>query len=129
MGEIGFDHRMREIGKRATSRLRVRLPAQIVTTGGTLTARLCDLSYFGARLSCESDLAPGREVIVRWGPYEAFGIIVWANGRGMGVRFFETLEPAVLIDTRNRDDVEIERTDNDSNRVAARNFVQGLFRR
>lgn len=120
---------MREIGKRVTSRLRVRLPAQVLTTGETLSGRLCDLSYFGARLSCENQLTPGKEVIVKWGPYEAFGMIVWANSQSIGVRFFDALEPGVLIDTRDRDDAETERTDRDSSRVAARNFVQGLIRR
>lgn len=129
MGEITFDHILPEVGKRITSRLRLRLAARIMTTAQFWPAELLDLSYFGGRIACDDPPQPGQEVLIEWADFDAFGMVVWASQRTCGVRFFDPLKPGVLIATRDRNDVEPVQTSKDRARHEARDFVQGKLNR
>ncbi len=129
MGHISFDQIMPEVGKRVTSRLRLRLAARMMTTVEAWPAELLDLSYFGGRIACDDPPQPGQDVLIEWGDFDAFGMVVWASLRTCGVRFYEPLKAQVLIATRDCNDVEPIQTNKDSARHEARNFVQGLVKR
>lgn len=129
MGEITFDHIQPEVGKRITSRLRLRLAARIMTTAQFWPAELLDLSYFGGRIACDEPPQPGQEVLIEWADFDAFGMVVWASHRTCGVRFFEPLKPGVLIATRDRNDAEPVQTNKERARHEAKDFVQGRLNR
>lgn len=121
------DQTIREIGKRATSRLRVSLMAQVVTTRITLTAQLRDLSCLGAQIACVHPPVLSCEVMIRWVGHEAFGVVVWANISTFGIRFFDAIEQEVLIATRNMEDAKSILTRNDQSRCEAKPLVKRLF--
>lgn len=93
-------------GRRASSRLHVRLPARAITLTDTRPAILCDLSLHGAQFDTDAIMQAGAEVLLQWGRQEAFGTVVWSSGRRCGVRFYETLTPDQIIATRDLDDAE-----------------------
>jgi len=120
-----LDHHAVPTGRRECSRLRVRLPIKAVTRKGTYTAVLCDLSLAGARIEPNSEIVRGEEVLLQWGEHEAFGIVVRRGHGGLGIAFYDPIDPAVLLSTRVRDDRHHLPCEWEQNRRAARAFVGG----
>lgn len=129
MGHISSDYILPEVGKRVTSRLRLHLAARIMTTAQAWPGELLDLSYFGCRIACDEPPQPRQDVLIEWGGFDAFGMVVWASLQTCGVRFYEPLNAQVLLATRGRNDVEPVQTNKDSARHEARDFVQGWEKR
>ncbi|MEE4452463.1 PilZ domain-containing protein [Novosphingobium resinovorum] len=115
-------------GRRGSSRLRVRLAARLVTRTETWNVVLCDLSRHGARVVTGRALAPGLEVILEWGGFDAFGEVVWCDGDRCGLAFVEPIEEAALIATRGLDDSARLPRDSDLVRDLARRWVEGSAR-
>ncbi len=92
------------IGRRRDSRLRVGVPAQLITLHGQFTASLADLSQSGAHIRTKGRLVRGDEAVVTWLGFEAFGTIVWAASGEGGLEFDEFLPEAILIQTRQQVD-------------------------
>lgn len=93
------------IGRRRDARLRLGVPAQLITLHGQFSANLCDLSQSGAHVRAKGDLFRGEDAVLLWLGFEAFGKIVWVdNGEG-GLEFDEMLAPAILIQTRDQVDL------------------------
>ena len=115
-------------GRRHESRLRVRLSARLTTLNGTRAAILEDLSIAGARVASTSDLKPGMQAILHWGKFEAFGVIRWHDTLACGVEFFDPLNRAQIIMTRDLDDRHRLPEDNQLARNAASAFVNGKTR-
>lgn len=115
-------------GRRASSRLRVRLAAQITTRTQTQRAVLVDLSVSGACLVLRGDLVPGREAVLEWGQFEAFGEIVWRRSDRCGLTFFEPLAPTVIFATRDLDEVAHLPQDRELVRQVAQGWVEGRTR-
>lgn len=90
--------------RRSTSRLRLRLAGFADLHAGTLRVVLCDISQGGAKVFSHGALPAGRDVLLRWGPHEAFGTVVWEREGLRGVRFDEPLPAAVLVATRDMQD-------------------------
>ena len=97
---IGEDEGQPRSARRKAGRLRLRLPAQIITPKGTERVVLCDLSEDGARVFARTDLPRGRDVVLRWGQSEAFGSVVWERAGFHGLQFEEPLARAVLVAAR-----------------------------
>jgi hypothetical protein len=119
---------MVDCGKRLESRLRVRLPAKLITHLGEYAVVLKDLSCWGAsisRLDLPHQLGDG---VLLWHRFEGFGKIRWCNQHSCGMRFYEPIEPAWLIETRNLDDVEHLPEDKELHRRSAREWVAGISR-
>ncbi len=112
-------------GRRSRSRLRVRLPARVITRTQTGQAILADLSLTGAKVSTDAELKLGGEVVLEWGRFEAFGEVVWIRGQYCGISFFDMIEPAVLIATRDLDDRSHLPRDRDMLREVAQGWVKG----
>lgn len=113
------------IGRRRDSRLRVGVPAQLITLHGQFTASLCDLSQSGAHIRAKGDLFRGEDAVLLWLGFEAFGKIVWAsNGEG-GLEFDEMLAPAILIQTRDQVDLGHAQTAEQAAYEGARSWFMG----
>jgi hypothetical protein len=114
-----------QTGRRANSRLRVRLPAKIVTLHGEYPVILADLGYFGARVSGAEPPRQGAEVILQWGQFEAFGRVSWVGPRTFGIAFFDPVPPKVLIATRDMDDAGRAPSEKEQARNFARVWASG----
>lgn len=114
-------------GRRRHSRLRVCLPARLITLDGTLPATLLDLSVRGARLGIAApELRPGAQAVLTWAGFEAFCAVAWTRGAQCGLDFELPLQPGVLIATR----ALVDSTPRvDAIRVAARDWAIGLINR
>lgn len=113
------------VGKRAQGRLRVRLPAKLITLHGEYRLALIDLSTGGARVGKPGlDCQPGKG-LVQWAGYEAFGRIVWARDGLAGVRFEEPIPDEWVMATRRLAEAEPLPDDAELHRRIARDWVGG----
>lgn len=117
-----------ERGRRQRSRLRIRLPLRLITRTDTTRAILIDLSLEGAAIQCDPALPVGREVVLEWGGFEAFGEVVWSRGNRCGIAFIDPISPDVLLTTREMDDAAHLPSDGDIVRQTARHWVEGSTR-
>jgi hypothetical protein len=92
------------VGRRRDSRLRLNVPAQLITLSGKVHASLCDLSQSGAHMRFHGQLSCGEDAVLSWLGFETFGRIVWASNGEAGMEFDELLDPAILIQTRDQVD-------------------------
>lgn len=90
--------------RRGASRLRLRLAAYADAHAGTARVVLCDISQGGAKVFTHAALRPGRDVLLRWGRHEAFGIVVWEREGLRGIQFDEPLPQSLLLATREMQD-------------------------
>ncbi len=112
--------------RRRHSRLRVSLPARLITLDGTVTVTLLDLSFRGAKVvTARADLRRGANAVLSWASFEAFCSLAWVNGDLCGLDFDAPLKPAVLIATR---DIADAAPRVDTRRDAARDWVSGINR-
>lgn len=111
--------------RRVRSRLRLRLPARIETTFGAQDVLLLDLSLTGARVALREAVTVGRDMILAWSLFEAFGRIVWTNHATCGLRFERRLPPEILIATRDLHDCALPRDDRTRVRALAKAWVEG----
>jgi len=88
------------IGRRSTSRLRLRLNARLTTLDGTCSVVLLNLSLSGAKILAETRLREGSEAILQWESLEAFGEIMWVDGSIVGLRFETEVDHDVLLAAR-----------------------------
>ena len=115
--------------RRCRSRLRVRLAAKVITLDAEQSGVLVDISLHGARITTGRDaLRVGREVVIEWGPFEAFGKVVWSHGMTAGIEFFDQLPPKVLLASRDLDDDAHLPEEQELNRQNARQWVEGARR-
>ena len=114
------------VGRRRDSRLRLNVPAQLITLSGQCSASLCDLSQSGAHFQVREALTSGEDAVLSWLGFEAFGRIVWASNGEAGMEFDELLEPGVLIKTRDQVDLGYAPTTKQADYdAAARSWFQG----
>jgi hypothetical protein len=112
-------------GRRGRSRLRVRLKASLTTVSSTSRVVLHDLSLTGARVSAPATIRVGQECVLSWAEHEAFGAVVWVRAGMCGLVFEQMIRPALLIHTRDLQDVEPLLDDYEITRDAARSWVSG----
>ncbi|WP_184243741.1 PilZ domain-containing protein [Novosphingobium chloroacetimidivorans] len=112
-------------GRRASARLRTRLPARMVLLGGTQHCVLIDLSLNGARIQTSTPARLGDEAVLIWGSFETFGQVVWATDTHCGLALFEPITDALLLETRQLDQVARLPEDRDLTRQSAQAWAQG----
>lgn len=114
-------------GRRRHSRLRLYLPATLITLNGTLPVTLLDLSFRGARIALGPTVPrAGASAVLTWASFEAFCTVTWSAGGSGGLDFDVPLHPQVLLATRDLAD----RTPHiDSGRLAARDWATGRVNR
>lgn len=113
------------IGRRRNSRLRLGVPAQLITLHGQFTASLADLSRSGAHLRTKGELFRGEELVVTWLGFEAFGTIVWTANGEAGLEFDEPLAEAILLQTRQQVDQGIAPSAEQAAYDGARSWYMG----
>jgi hypothetical protein len=111
--------------RRAFSRLRLGITAQLETLDGRQRVRLIDLSQGGAHviLSQAGDI---RQAVLTWLRFETFGTVVWREGVHIGLKFDKLLPLAVLVETRQRAP-SVVREEAMGAQQAAREWVAGIF--
>jgi len=77
-------------------RVRVSMPAPVVTMSAYQFPELADISASGAKLRGAPLPPAGATVLLRAGPLEVLGRIVWVKAEECGVRFEEAVPPATL---------------------------------
>lgn len=72
----------------------------LISVANRIDGEMQNLSRHGARVTLR-DVPPrrGRDVLLRWGPYEVFGHIVWSSGADAGIAFHKPMSPEELVDT------------------------------
>jgi hypothetical protein len=84
--------------RRGKARLRLGIPASVLTVHGRSRIMLLDLSETGARLEYEGETI-GHGVL-EWLGYEAFATVVRQSGGELGLRFDEPIAQDCVLDTR-----------------------------
>lgn len=111
-------------GKRGRSRLRVSLPARIVSATSSGDCTVIDLSETGARIAAREPPRPGVMVMVRCLHLELFGTLVWRRGAVAGIAFDAPLPRDQVVGLRGLAD-EAARMQDEAARQAARAWAQG----
>lgn len=112
-------------GRRATPRVRLYIPAQVMLLEGLYNCLLDDMSQAGARVTIAAKLPPpGAGVVIRTKGVEVFGNVVWTQVARFGIVFEEPLALHEVVGLRHfADDYADE--ERRMQRRNARNFVQG----
>jgi hypothetical protein len=116
---------MPQTGRRKAGRLRVELPAQLLTLDGHPKANLCDISRSGARLRISHPLKIGDDVVINWLNFEGFGHVVWVKDEFAGVEFYDPIDEDILLKTREIIDYGLDPGEEGAAREAARNWYLG----
>jgi hypothetical protein len=105
--------------------LRLRLAARLVLRDGTLGCILTDLSLGGARIVPAKPVREGADAVLMWaGGLEAFGRIVWVEGRECGILFDEALAVTAIQATRQVNEVSGLPAERELLRRSAQEFVR-----
>jgi hypothetical protein len=115
-------------GRRSEPRAYVVLPASAEALSGRRQVRLLDVSRSGARIEGSDLPETGKEIILKCGSIDTFGMIVWSADGRCGVRFDEEIPLRYLPVLRALSDT-IERSPmTPEEREAAADWVNGLAR-
>lgn len=122
MGAMIATHPIEQPPRRAFPRLRLGIPARLLSLDGQQRVTLVDLSQSGARvvLDSTSRISGG---LLRWLGFEAFGDPAWQVGDELALHFDEPIKPTWLFETRKLAPVELDHERHA--RDAARDFVSG----
>ncbi len=94
-------------------RVRVSMRASIVTMNAYHFPELADISGCGAKLRGAPLPPAGATVLLRAGPLEVLGRIVWVEAEECGVRFEEAVPAATLKQIQLQGAVEVQTLSND----------------
>lgn len=89
-----------QIGRRASPRVRVHLPATLVTTDASAPCIIENISAGGARVHLGRVPQTGISVYIMCGGMELFGTVACALGQRCGIWFDHELTPAVVVAIR-----------------------------
>ena len=84
---------------RRSPRLRLGMPARLITPERTWPVVLEDLSAIGARVT-QSEAEESVVCVLRWMDYHAFADVAWRDGTAMGLRFDKPLATSTIEATR-----------------------------
>jgi hypothetical protein len=115
-------------GRRASSRLRLRLPAELITLDGQGSAVLENISATGARVSSHFTLRPGASCILRLARLELFADVAWCAQGRLGLNFEEPLSQEHLVTLRNLNPAGLA-NERAASQDWARSFVNGTIGR
>lgn len=87
-------------GRRAQPRVSILLSGSVDAISGRKQVNLLEVSVDGARLEGHDLPATGREVVLKCGPVDAFGTVIWATSNRRGVSFDEPIGTKELIALR-----------------------------
>ncbi len=111
-------------GRRVAARARVSLEATLETVQGTRRAFLKNISTTGALLEVGSLPTVGAGGVLKCGPIDCFGAIVWARFRWCGFAFDEPIPHEHVLAMRLASD-EAAKAPNRAAQEAARRWASG----
>ncbi|WP_184250440.1 PilZ domain-containing protein [Novosphingobium chloroacetimidivorans] len=114
-----------QIGRRATARLRTRVAARLILLDGTQHCVLIDISLSGARVKTSKSARLGDEAVLTWGDFEVFGQVVWATETHCGLALIDPIDDAVLLATRQWDQIARPPEERNLSRLSATAWAQG----
>ena len=92
------------VGRRASARLRLAIPARLVSLYGTQPCIMLDISRTGARMALGAPLAVGQSGFIALARFELFGLIVrterGSGGGGNAMAFDDPLSKAQILEIR-----------------------------
>lgn len=92
---------LRTIGRRASARVRLCIPAQVLLLQGLENCLLDDLSQAGARVTIAArPPGIGAGVVLTAKGLDAFGTVIWAHGARFGLAFEELLPLSDVVNAR-----------------------------
>ncbi len=89
-----------KIGRRGCPRLRLGIPAQLVTLDGLVRCILVELSRTGARTELKRPLAVGDGAFLQCGNIDRFAIVVRREGQFNGFEFETPLSNEQVLKVR-----------------------------
>ena len=116
------------VEQRAECRLRVGLPAVLITRDGTRRVMLEDLSASGARIVGIVPYGSNEPVVLQWASFEALGEVWWSEDGTCAIRFADPVPAADLLATRDLADRARAPAERELVRRAAAAFVKGRMR-
>jgi len=87
-------------GRRAQPRAAIFLAGSVEAVTGRKRVSLLEVSLEGARLQGNDLPAVGRDVVIKCGPVDAFGTIIWAASNRRGMQFDAPISARDLITLR-----------------------------
>lgn len=103
-----------QIGRRMHSRLRVSLPARVVSIHGDQRIQVENISQTGMKLRWKQQVRPHSDVVLSFAGIELFGKVVWATNENAGISLDQPLPVATILalrDEANAPPVERRRDD------------------
>lgn len=92
------------VGRRAAARLRLAIPARVVSLYGTQPCILLDISRTGARMALPSPLVRGQSAYIAITRFELFGSVVRAehglNGAVSAMVFDDPITKSQILEIR-----------------------------
>ena len=86
--------------RRSQQRVQAEPPVMVITVASRFTGIMQDISVSGARITLrEKPPREGRDLLLRWGQYEAFGQVVWTMGMTLGMAFHQRIPKHYISDT------------------------------
>lgn len=119
-----FNARDMLVGRRASPRLRLHVPAELVLVDGRLRCLLDDISRTGAQLSLPRAVPCHADAVLTCGRIECFGEIVWTGDNHCGIQFDQPLTQAMVIAMRSIGD-DLAEAELAERRRAAYEWVAG----
>lgn len=121
-----------EIGRRKASRLRLSIPAKLVSRSGVCEVILVDVSRTGAQIGLERPLAMEETAYLQVGEFELFCEVVRCDmGKGGGVNgllFEEPIEDDDVISIRDYADVYADK-EKQAQLACIKDWVDGAINR
>ena len=115
-------------GRRSEPRACVVLAGSAQALSGHKQVTLLDVSKTGARIEGTDLPVVGREIILKCGPIDTFGMITWEVARRRGVQFDEPLELRDLAMLRAQAAQAASSAMTPEERRAAEDWMNGLAR-
>lgn len=111
-------------GRRADARLRLALPAELITLDGQGPAMIENLSRSGARIATRLTLKTGDACVLRWRGREVFALVRWSEQQRCGLIFDSRLSHEDLMQARWLEG-QVSRLEREQWQAWAREFVNG----
>lgn len=124
---MGFAERLYHrppTGRRADPRLRLALPAELITLDGQGPAIIENLSRSGARIATRLALKVGDGCVLRWRGGEVFALVRWSEQQRCGLIFDSRLSQDDLMQARWLEG-QLGRLEREQWLAWAREFVNG----
>lgn len=94
------DEPLHNVGRRGAARLRLSIPARLVTVSETRRCVLLDISRSGARIGLRKPLEDGEAGLLQYARFETFGCVVHKDQGLNGLEFDVELSDADVLAIR-----------------------------